>query len=96
MKSSEKNRIQNCMTVSNIGIASVLTDPFRKTATEIISYLLEHTADSMDEKAVRKLVKKSAKAKSYDIINAIKGYQVETDQAKNWNLPEPILIILRK
>ena len=28
MKSSEKNRIQNCMTVSNIGIASVLSDPF--------------------------------------------------------------------
>src|SRR5699024_7943663 len=31
MKSSEKNRIQNCMTVSNIGIASVLSDPFGKT-----------------------------------------------------------------
>ena len=86
MKSSEKNRIQNCMTVSNIGIASVLTDPFGKTATEIISYLLEHTADSMDEKAVRKLIKKSAKAKSDDIINAIKGYQIETDQAKKLEL----------
>ena len=86
MKSSEKNRIQNCMTVSNIGIASVLTDPFGKTATEIISYLLEHTADSMDEKAVRKLIKKSAKAKSDDIINAIKGYQIETDQVKKLEL----------
>ena len=51
MKSSEKNRIQNCMTISNVGIASVLSDPFGKTATEIISYLLEHTADSMDEKS---------------------------------------------
>ena len=60
MKSSEKNRIQNCMTVSNVGIASVLSDPFGKTATEIMSYLLEHTADSMDEKAVRKLIKKGA------------------------------------
>ncbi len=28
MKSSEKNRIQNCMTISNVGIASVLSDPF--------------------------------------------------------------------
>lgn len=64
MKSSEKNRIQNCMTISNVGIASVLSDPFGKTATEIMSYLLEHTADSMDEKAVRKLIKKGAKAKS--------------------------------
>ena len=41
------------MTVSNVGIASVLSDPFGKTATEIMSYLLEHTADSIDEKAVR-------------------------------------------
>ena len=47
------------MTVSNIGIASVLSDPFGKTATEIMSYLLEHTSDSMDEKAVRKLIRKS-------------------------------------
>ena len=67
MKSSEKNRIQNCMTVSNVGIASVLSDPFGKTAAEIMSYLLEHTADSIDEKAVRKLIKKGAKAKS-DVI----------------------------
>ena len=68
MKSSEKNRIQNCMTISNVGIASVLSDPFGKTATEIISYLLEHTADSMDEKAVRKLIKKGAKSKSDEIM----------------------------
>ena len=27
MKASEKNRIQNCMTVSNIGIANILSDP---------------------------------------------------------------------
>lgn len=83
MKSSEKNRIQNCMTVSNVGIASVLSDPFGKTATEIMSYLLEHTADSMDEKAVRKLIKKGAKSKSDEIIEAINGYTIETDQANN-------------
>ena len=46
------------MTVSNVGIASVLSDPFSKTATEIMSYLLTHTAESMAEKAVRKLNKK--------------------------------------
>lgn len=86
MKASEKNRIQNCMTVSNIGIASVLSDPFGKTATEIMSYLLEHTAESMDEKAVRKLIRKGAKAKSDDIIEAIKGYSIEADQAKKLEL----------
>lgn len=37
------------MMVSNIGIANVLSDPFGKTATEIMTYLLAHTSDSMDE-----------------------------------------------
>ena len=86
MKSSEKNRIQNCMTVSNIGIASVLSDPFGKTATEIISYLLLNTSDTIEEKAVRKLIKKKAAKKSEEIIEAIKGYNIETDQAKKLEL----------
>lgn len=60
------------MTVSNVGIASVFSDPLSKTATEIISYLLEHTADSFDEKTIRKLIKKGTKVKSDEIIEAIK------------------------
>lgn len=86
MKSSEKNRVQNCMTVSNIGIASVLSDPFGKTATQILSYLLEHSSDSMDEKAVRRLIQKKAKVKSDDIIEAVRGYHIEADQAKKLEL----------
>ena len=86
MKSSEKNRIQNCMTVSNIGIANVLSDPFGKTSTEIMSYLLKNTSDSINDKAVRKLIKKGATAKSDEIIEAIKGYNIETDQAKKLEL----------
>jgi len=74
------------MTVSHVGIANILSDPFSKTATEIMSYLLEHTADSIDERAVRKLIKKGAKAKSDEIIEAIKGYNIETDQAKKLEL----------
>lgn len=86
MKSSEKNRIQNCMTVSNIGIASILSDPFSKTATQIISYLLENSSETINDKAVRKLIKKRATAKSDEIIEAIKGYNIETDQAKKLEL----------
>lgn len=86
MKSSEKNRIQNCMTVSNIGIANVLSDPFGKTATEIMSYLLTNTSSTIDNKAVRKLIKKRAAAKSDEIIEAIKGYNIESDQAKKLDL----------
>src|SRR5574344_380987 len=86
MKSSEKNRIQNCMTISNIGIASILSDPFCKTATEIMTYLLSNTSETIDDKAVRKLIKKKANAKSDEIIEAIKGYNIETDQAKKLEL----------
>jgi len=86
MKTGEKNRLQNCMTVSNIGIASILSDPFGKTATEIISYLLSHTAESVDDDACRKLIRKGAKAKSNEILEAIHGYHIESDQALKFNL----------
>lgn len=74
------------MTVSNVGIAGVLSDPIGKTATEIMSYLLTHTSDSIDERAVRKLIKKGAKAKSNEIIEAIKGYNIESYQVKKLKL----------
>lgn len=86
MKSSEKNRIQNCMTVSNVGIGSVFSDPFGKTATEIMSYLLKNTADTISDKAVRKLIRKNTKASSDEIFSAISGYHIQTDQAKKLEL----------
>ena len=36
----------------------------------------------MDKKAIRKLIKKEARAKFDDIIEAIKRYRIESDQAK--------------
>jgi transposase len=86
MKSSEKNRIQNCMTVSNVGIASVFSDPFCKTATEIMSYLLENSSETIEDNAVRKLIKKNTKASPQEIFEAIQGYNIESDQAKKLNL----------
>ena len=86
MKSSEKNRIQNCMTVSYIGIASILSDPFGKTATEIMTYLLSNSSATIEDKAICRLIKKGAKAKTNEIIEAIKGYNIETDQAKKLEL----------
>lgn len=67
------------MTVSNIGIVSLLSDPFGKTAKEIITYLLSHSSDMIEDKAVRKLIKKRVVSKSDEIIEAIKGYHIETN-----------------
>jgi transposase len=40
--SSEKNRIQNCLTVSNIQLANVVSDTFGKSSMKIIDHLLEN------------------------------------------------------
>ena len=45
--SSEKNRFQNSLTVSNIQIASVVSDTFGKSALKIIERILEDPEQSM-------------------------------------------------
>lgn len=66
------------MTVSNIGIDKVLSDPFGKTASQIIDYLLQNQKFNPDE--CRKLIKGKAKNKSTDIISSIEGYTINSDQ----------------
>ncbi|WP_434796464.1 IS110 family transposase [Terrisporobacter vanillatitrophus] len=41
-RSSEKNRIQNSLTVSNLMISSVVSDTFGKSSSAIIKYALDH------------------------------------------------------
>ena len=50
MRTGEKNRYQNAMTVSNLQLASVISDPFGVSARNITSYLLstdDHNADQI-------------------------------------------------
>jgi transposase len=82
-RTAEKNRYQNCMTVSNIGIANVLSDPFGKTATEIMNHVL--TSSVFDEAACAKLIHKSAKKKTELILESIRDCQVESDQRFKMN-----------
>lgn len=44
-KSSEKNRTQNCLTVSNIQLSNVVSDTFGKSSIAIIDHLLENPYD---------------------------------------------------
>ena len=46
--SSEKNRLQNCLTVSNIQLGNVVSDTFGKSAQAILDKLLENPADMPD------------------------------------------------
>ncbi|MEG2351034.1 MAG: transposase, partial [Hungatella sp.] len=67
----EKNRAQNCLTVSNIGLASVVSDVFGKSASAITDHLLNCPNDKDFD--FRPLLQKSLKKKADDIALAIDG-----------------------
>ena len=70
-KSSEKNRVQNSLTVSNIMLASVVSDTFGKSASAILEHLLEHPDDRDFD--FRRLLHRSMLSKADDIALAIDG-----------------------
>ena len=78
-RSSERNRLQNCLTVSNIQLASVLTDMTGKSATSIINYIT--TCETFDPEYCKSLLQKSAKKKADDVIKSIVGYSISDEQS---------------
>ena len=83
MRSSEKNRYQNCLTMSNIGLANVLSDPFCVTARGIMEHVL--SSEIFDEEKCKSLIKKSAKKKTDLILESIRDCSVESDQRFKMN-----------
>jgi transposase len=78
MRTAEKNRFQNSMTISRIRIDCVLTDPFGKTATRIMDYLLSDKP--FDENVCRKLIHGGVKAGADAVIDSINGYEILAEQ----------------
>lgn len=78
IKVSEKNRIQNCFTMSNIRIDSVVTDPFGKTAKLIMTDILENPDFKVED--VTKHLQKSLKSKEKEIKEALQDINVTNDQ----------------
>ena len=67
----EKNRAQNCLTVSNIKLDDVFTDVFGKAATAITTHLLENPAVRIvDVSAFRT---KGMKATDEEVLAAVDG-----------------------
>jgi transposase len=66
----EKNRAQNCLTISNIQIDQVFSDVFGKSASAITEQLLEHPNGEFD---VAPFVDRRVKAPVSDIQAAIEG-----------------------
>jgi hypothetical protein len=48
MLTGEKNRAQNCLTVSNLKLDDVFSDVFGKSSRSITNYLLDHPGERFD------------------------------------------------
>ncbi len=78
-KSSEKNRLQNCLTVSNIQLGNVVSDTFVKSAQAILDKFLENPADTSFD--LEPLVYKSLKKELLKLRDAIDVY-ITPEQAE--------------
>lgn len=75
MRTSEKNRYQNSMTISKIRLDSVFTDPFGKSASSIMSYLINSDPGQVSDEAILALIDRRVKAPREDILDSIHGYE---------------------
>lgn len=83
MKSSEKNRFQNAFTVCNIGLDSVVSDMFGKSASLITDYLLSDS--TFNPEYCVSLLQKSLKKKADSVLESIEGYEITKEQKFRMN-----------
>lgn len=70
-RTGEKNRVQNCLTVSNIQLDHVFSDVFGKSATALVEHLLEHPQDTSFD--VAPFIDRRCKTPIEDIQLAVDG-----------------------
>ena len=78
-QSSEKNRTQNCLTVSNIQLANVVSDTFGKSSMNIIEKILENPLDTKFD--IAPLIHGSMVKKLPELELAVDGF-VTPEQAE--------------
>lgn len=74
---SEKNRYQNCLTVSNLPLDAIFSDPLGKSAMAVMDEIL--SGHEEDEERILNAVHGRCKNKD-KIMNAIKGSNISPDQ----------------
>lgn len=77
MRTSEKNRFQNSMTISQVRLDSVFSDPFGKSASAIMEYLISTDPDQVSDDEILSLIRHrgNVKASDEDILDSIHGYE---------------------
>ena len=84
MRSSERNRYQNSMTISNIGLASILSDPFGKSSRAVMKEVVR--SSSVTEEKISKLLERNAKKKVKEVLHSLEGSHIESDQRLKMNI----------
>jgi len=80
VKTSEKNRFQNSLTVSNVQIASVFTDVFGKTSQSILKLMLNNPNLTLED--ITPLLRKNLKSSPEDILKSINGNFDDSQSSK--------------
>ena len=80
MKTGEKNRALNCLTVSNLKLDDVFSDVFGKSSSSIIYYLLDHPGETFD---VQPFIHGRCKTPIEEIQAAVDG-AVSVSQASSY------------
>lgn len=80
VRSSEKNRFQNSLTMSNVQIANVVTDVFGKTSQSILKLMLTNPNLTLDD--ITPLLRKNLKSSPEDILKSINGNFDEYQSSK--------------
>lgn len=78
--SSEKNLLQNCLTVSNIQLGNVVTDTFGKSSKRILDNILENPLDTSFD--IEPLIHGSMKDKIPELELAVDGYILPSQAGK--------------
>ena len=80
IRTSEKNRFQNSLTVSNIQLANVFTDVFGKTSQDILQLILSKPNVTLEE--ITPLFRRNLKSSPEDILKSINGSFDEVQSSK--------------
>ena len=84
MRSSERNSYQNSMTISNIGLASILSDPFGKSSRAVMKEVIR--SSSVTEEKISKLLERNTKKKVKEVLQSLVGSHIESDQRLKMNI----------
>ena len=79
-RSSEKNRFQNSLTMSNVQIANVVSDVFGKTSQSILKLMLSNPKLTLED--ITPLLRKNLKSSPEEILKSINSNFDESQSSK--------------